>query len=256
MPPQVVTRYSFDHVQKIAEGLDPLRMLVHKFGSNSAVGASSEDIWTPGGALVWPEAAETVRIKAGGNAADTAAGNGARSVTIEGLDENWDLASETVVTAGASASSPTTITFIRVFRAYVVTVGVYGAANTGAITIENTTSTDDLAQIAAGIGQTEMTHYTIAADKKGYLLGVNITIGGTDLAAVSMYQRPNADDVTVPFTGAKRLVIRNVTQGAGPIAREVFAPIEFASKTDLWLMGVSSGTSEVSADYDLILVNQ
>ena len=255
MAPKLVQRYIFDQLQQIAEGLDPKRSLVHKFGANGDVGGTAEDIWTPGGVYPWPEAAETVRIKAGGDATDTAAGDGARSVTIEGLDENWAEVSETVVTAGAGASDPTTATFIRVFRAFVATVGVYGAANTAAIQIENTTSTDVIGYIGAGLGQTEMSQYTIPAGKKGYLLGIEATVDSAQSADLRMWQRQDADDVTVPFT-PKRLVTRFLALETAA-DRVVKASIEFLAKTDIWIDGTSGGASSlVAASYDLVLVTQ
>ena len=105
-----------------AEGNTAGCRVVHKFGRNPSVGAAKEIISTL--ATYWqPIAAETVRVKAGGNANDTAAGSGCREITIEGLDGSWAEASEAEATAGASASTATTTTFIRVFRAYCSSMG-------------------------------------------------------------------------------------------------------------------------------------
>jgi len=250
-----IQRYSFDQLQMIAEGLDPSRSLVHKFGANDDVGATAEDIWTPGGTYTFPQAAETVRIKSGGNAADAAAGAGAREVTIVGLDENWNLVSEAVATAGASQSLATTATFIRVFRAYVSSVGTYGAANTGAIQIENTTSTTVLAYIGAGLGQTEMAIYTVPANKKAYLLGIEATVDTNQSADLRMWRREQADDVTVPFQ-AKRLVTRFLALGTAA-DRVIKALVEFPEKTDIWMDATSGGASSlVAASFDLVLVDQ
>ena len=108
-----------------------MRTLVHKFGHNAAVGTSYEPI-SAGGIYRSPQVsgATAVRVKAG-NVADTAAGLGAQAVTVQGLDETGALAEETLVTAGTSASAPGTITFIRIFRAFVSASGVY--ASTGVI---------------------------------------------------------------------------------------------------------------------------
>jgi hypothetical protein len=60
-----------------------------KFGANPAVGNGAfEDIWYNGGSYTLLTSAETVRVKAGGNAADDSAGAGARTITVYGLDEN------------------------------------------------------------------------------------------------------------------------------------------------------------------------
>jgi len=251
-----VQRFSFDQMLMIAEGLDPNRFCVHKFGANADVGGTAEVIWTPGSTYPWPEAAETVRVKAGGNAADTAAGAGAQEITIQGLDENWELVEEAVETAGASASAATTATFIRVFRAFVSRVGAYGAANTGAINIENTTSTNVIANIGAALGQTEMALYTIPAGYKGYLTSIEATVDTNQSADLRFWQRPNADDVVTPFSGAARLVTRFLAL-ATAANRNLKAPIEFAPKTDIWVDGISGGASSVvAASFDLVLVKQ
>ena len=90
---------------------------VHKFGENPAVGTTEEDIWFGGGLYNWLQSAATVRIAAGGNAADDSAGAGAREIQVEGLDSNWDEATELITTNGASASTATSTSFIRVNRA-------------------------------------------------------------------------------------------------------------------------------------------
>lgn len=132
-----------------------------KFGRNIAVGASQEDIWSPGTAYPWGTAPEAVRVASGGNANDTAAGTGIRSVTIQGLDENWRLAEETVDTAGSSASTSTTTTFNRVFRVFGATCGTYGGVSADDIVIEGVSSSNALAYIDSGEDETHMSHYTV-----------------------------------------------------------------------------------------------
>jgi hypothetical protein len=122
----------------ITNGGIPQRFTVHKFGMNLTT-ASGDAIWEPGGAypyLTYTGTAKAMRVKAGGNAADTAAGTGARTVTIQGLDENFAIAQETVTLAGASASAATTTTFSRVLRVFVATTGT-GRTNASTIDIED-----------------------------------------------------------------------------------------------------------------------
>ena len=237
-------------------GLNSSLQSVQKFGGNPGIAsATTEDIWdgssTYGGFIT---VADNLRIKSGGNAADDTAGAGARTVVVIGLDENWTETTETIVTAGASASSTTTASFIRVYRAYVEDVGTYGAANTGNIVIEDT-SANALAQINAGKGQTQMMIYTVPAGWQALIRRINAYVEGSKPADVDFYQRRNADDVTAPFT-AKR-IFYNFPQLTG------FTNVNFSSyigpfpaKTDIWASGTAaSGSSPpVSADVDFILV--
>jgi len=94
-----------------------------------------------------PAAATTLRIKAGGDALDTAAGAGAREVTLQGIDELGNEVTESLATAGASASAVTTNKFIRLYRAWVSSVGRYGTMAAGGheddIVIEKGTGSQD-----------------------------------------------------------------------------------------------------------------
>lgn len=254
-----LSRVVNDPTWDMARNLYADRKVVHKFGATPSTPAAERDVWLGGSSTgsnidyPWPTAAETVRVKAGGNVNDTAAGTGAREVTIVGLDENWVETSEAVATAGASASSATTTTFIRVFRAYVSAVGTYGGANTGQISLENTTSTDILADIGAGRGQTQLTMYTVPDGYTAYLREANINV---DTAAnkeltLRMYQRQDADDTSAPMA-SKRLV--HMSPGLSGEARITFqSPPSFPGKTDLWWTSEGTSGSAVSVDYDLWL---
>ena len=66
-----------------------------KFGKNPDVGNTEETIWDAGGLYSWQSAAESLEILSS-EVADAAAGTGARTVTVKGLDSNYELLSETV----------------------------------------------------------------------------------------------------------------------------------------------------------------
>lgn len=225
-----------------------------KFGYNPDVGTSPEAIWSAGGLYTgFLTAASTVRIKAGGNVNDTAAGSGAQKIVVAGLDENWEETSEEIVTAGASASSSTTTTFIRVYRAYVTNCGTYGANNASAITIETTGGTV-LAEIPAGEGQTMMAVYTVPAGYTAYMRYFEATVETTKSATVRMWQRQNADDVSTPYT-APRLVSRWGGLGSTHSRPYYVYRGPFPAKTDLYVTGfASTGTVAISAEFDLILI--
>ena len=96
--------------------------IIHKFGRNTDVGATEEDVWTVGGVYTWLQA--PVNLEAISTSAnDTIAGTGARIITVEGLDENWNAISEDIEMNGVSATLPTINGFIRINRVFVKEVG-------------------------------------------------------------------------------------------------------------------------------------
>ena len=227
---------------------------VVKFGRNAAVGATEEDIWAAGGIYTgFLTAASAVRIRAGGNAADDAAGAGARSIEVEGLDQNWNVVTETISTAGASASTATTTTFIRVYRVCVIDVGTYTGANTGTISVE-TTGGVLMATIEAGLGQTQMAIYTVPAGKTAYIVSLSIFVDTNKTAQVYLWQRQNADDVSAPFTGKR--IWRPFDGVSGAVDGPVAFPYVFPAKTDIWASGVGpSGGAGVAVEMHIALVD-
>ena len=256
LPVRIVT----DPILDEATGRHTGRDTVYKFGSNANVAsATEEDIWNAGGIYSgWLTAASAVRIRSGGNTNDTAAGTGARSVTIVGLDENFVEAEETVATAGSSASSATTTTFIRVFRAYVATTGTYTGRNTGNILIETTGGTL-MAQIGLdrggnGLGQTQLALYTVPAGKVAYIRRVAANVEGAKAADVFFYRRESADTVSAPYVGRRTFyTFLGLTGAAESMLSSYIGPI--GPKADIWVAAVGpSGGASVSAGFDLVLV--
>lgn len=243
------------HSNDVARGLFSDQYSVNKFGSNPAVGTGSfEGIWAAGGPFNWLTTASAVRVASGGNSNDTAAGTGARSITIEGLDENWNLASETVVTAGASASAATTTTFIRVFRAYVATAGTYTGNNAGAVTIETTGGTT-LAFITADLGQSQIANYSVPAGYTALMTDFSVLVDGSKAAQVQLFKRENADTVAAPF--APKRLQRNYQAIQGSYVEPLQVPITFPEKTDIWWEAIGGGGSvtTVEVNFSLELIN-
>ena len=228
---------------------------VSVFGSNTAVGSGAvEDIWEVGGVYPWPQAAVALRVKSGGNAADGVSGAGIQTITIEGLDENWEAASESLTLAGTSASSPTTTTFIRVFRVYGTSNGTYTGANTALITVE-TTGDVTVASITLGEGESQLGLYTIPAGKTGYLrrVAAEVTATASKTATITLWQRRNADDVATPFY-PKRLVVK-YSSVTGEVFDDHHAWPSFPEKTDIWFSAIGEATTAVDVEMDLFLVD-
>ncbi len=244
-----------DYYLEIAKGNVAGHSLIHKFGRNAAVASGSwELVSLLSGATSFLSAATTVRVKAGGHINDTAGGSAAQGVTIEGLDETGAFATETVATAGASASTSTTTTFIRVFRAYVSTVGTYGGSNTTAVTIEKTAG-GDLIQIAVLMGQTEYAAYTIPLGKTGYLTSIVVQADTNKTTDFRLIERRDILDTSDPMSPARLKFFWDGVLGGATLKPK--SPIlTLPALTDIWVEASGSGAmTEASADFEIILVD-
>ena len=70
---------------QVARGQISFHESVHKFGFNSAVGTSLTTVWLQGGLYPYLSSASTLYISSS-STDDTAAGTGARTVTVSGLE--------------------------------------------------------------------------------------------------------------------------------------------------------------------------
>lgn len=216
------------------------------FGFNTAV-TTSETIWSPGGLYTFPAAASVLTVVS--DDADDAAGDtGARTVTIEGLDANYEPVSATVTMDGTSPVSTTGVSFLRVNRVYVATAGS-SATNEGTITIANSTPTT-LASIAAGAGIAEQCVYTVPANNTAYitrymLSSYNSTAGAA--TAGQIYIRP--------FGGAFLLATTVRIPGTGAFTCEADYPYPVTEKSDIDFRALAlAGTSNVSAQLQMVVI--
>ena len=172
---------------------------VAKFGKNEDVDTSEEDIWSNGGVYGtgFLTSADTVVLSSGSANDTNSAGTGARKVTIEGLDANWDFQSETMNMNGTTNVNSAN-TYIRVFRMYVTEAGSVG---TNDDTITATASVFTLAVIKPGEGQTQMCIYTVPRNKKLLVYDIQVGVEDGQPATIKMWTRRDLDTATP----AKRL---------------------------------------------------
>jgi len=221
----------------VVRGAIPNAFAIHKFGANFDIDQADdpESVWTSGGLYPWASLSSAQTIYCiSTSASDTA------TLSIEGLDANYDEQTEIVTLTGATAVA-TTNTFIRVFRM------TYDAENVGDITARVTSGTGTVvAQIDAGYSQTLMAVYTIPAGFTGYLTTLDATIDGTKTCQVLMYHR---------LTG-KPFRIAHVAESDGHYRYDFNAPLKLPAKTDVDIRvdQVSGNDARVTANFDIVLI--
>lgn len=262
----ILTRNSWTWLD-IARSLNSAITSIKKFGRNPLVGTTFVPI-SIGGVYNTPQSgsATTLRIKSGGDANDTAAGTGAREITLIGTDENFAEVTETVATAGASASSATTTTFTRLYRLFVSESGTYATSSSGShsddIVIENGAGGTDWATIDATDfpkGQSEIGAYTVPAGKTAYVKLRDLSIDSGKTIDMVFFSRLNADETSAPYTAMRaQSVVSGVTGGSIETFGSVEVPFgPYAGPCDIGFMAkVATGTASVSVEFEIFLVDE
>lgn len=260
---QVKTSPESDWYVDVADGSVDGWSVVHKFGA-----ANVGTTYTPvceGGFYRTPQVAgaTTLRIKAGGDANDTAAGTGAREVTLEGLNATGAEIVETIATNGASASTATTNSFIRLHRLYVSASGTYATQSTGShvgdIVVENSAGTEDWATITStdfARGQSQIAVYSIPTGKKGFIKEVFMSIDTNKSVDVTFFQRENILETAAPYTPMR--LITEAKGLSGPFSLPIQTPINgFDGPCDIGFMAkVSTGTADLTVDFEILLKDE
>ena len=207
---------------------------IQKFGLNTAVGSSFETIWDGNNTYTYPSSAGTATA----TSSDTASDN-TGTVEIQGLDSNYDLATETLTIGGSAGST----SFTRVFRAVMKTANT-GTANVGTISI--TVSSTTVAQIRPDYGQTLMCVYTVPRKHNAYLMQIDIG-SSKDLENEVRFITKEISNGNVWNTKSF------ITTRGGFMEKNYAVPVVIPEKTDIELIAKASATSAVSGGFELIL---
>ena len=255
---RVVSDYGTD----VGAGLNTDRSVISKFGESIGVGTGYEPV-AIGQVYQTPQAsgATALRVKAG-NTNDTAAGSGAREVTLEGLDETGAFVTEALATAGTSASSVTTTTWLRVFRAFVSASGTYATAAAGshaaAIVIETTGGTVWATIDATGFpkGQSQIGVYTIPLGKVGYVREYHLSVSTSGAKTVDfiMFQRQNILEASPPYSGMR--AIHELLGIGSSVDFEYKIPVKLPALTDFGFMAKGASTPDASVEFTIELVDE
>jgi hypothetical protein len=221
----------------LAEGLVPGWSVVHKFGA-----ANVGTTYTPvceGGFYRTPQVA---------------------SATLQGLDATGAEITETLATNGASASSATTNSFLRLHRFWVSSSGTYATQSTGShvgdIVIEDSAGTQDWATIVSTDfpkGQSQIGVYSIPTGKTGYIQEVFGTVDSNKTMNIAFFQRKNILETAAPYTPMR--LITEMKGISGPFNLLVTTPINgFTGPCDIGFMAkVPTGTGDLTVDFEIML---
>jgi len=225
---------------QVARGQITGHKSLFKFGNNPDINGSLETIWSHGGLYVYPTSAIQMKVSSS-SADDTALGTGARTVSVQGLDQDYNEVAETVTLTGQTAVLTTT-TFIRVFRAFVITAGSGGTA-AGTIYVGTGTVTAGVpatvyADIPVGENQTLMAIWTVPAGYTFYMYRGTFSAASNNAAQYIL-----GKFMIRPFGGVFRNAA-DVTSNSNLIPYDFEIPLAVPEKADIEARAIAlSGTN-------------
>ncbi len=211
---------------------------INLYGTNSAVTATYIPIWENATAYTFPSSAIQMRLYSS-SASDTAV-----TVSIQGLDAAYAPISETLVLTNGITG---VLTVNSYFRIHSIAVVMSSANNpVGTIYLSNSAKTVTYAQIAIGVGRSQMTIYTVPAGYTFYLdrVGAYTSAGPNK----TTYYRA---ETTSP-TGIITRILTTPFVDSYTVDRTV--PRAYAEKTDIQYQASSDATSFVSIQVEGFLI--
>lgn len=205
-----------------------------KYGRNPDVDAA-EDIWNVGGDYTgFPTTtAEEFQVLSS-DAADAAAGTGARTVRVYYLDANYNIEDADGnflyfdVTLNGTTAVNSGVTGMRIYRVKVLTSGS-GQTNAGTITVRwRTTTAAIFCVVPIGFGHTQISNFTIPAGYTGYMKRYDATMDDQTSNAANM-----AIKVRDFGSNTFRLIRPFAVSTTKDVSRTLYGGEKFEEKTDL-----------------------
>ena len=233
---------------------------VNKFGRNTSVATSAnETVWD--GSTIYaatPGFPTSAVITHAWSAVDSAATQGL-TIEVQGLDENWAAATDTVTLDGTNSTTAVAFdnatTMIRVFRMKVID----STAADQLVRCGDSGKANYYAQIQIDENQTQMAIYTVPANKTAYMTkyyaSLNKAGGGGDPDGVlKMYTYDRANNYTYQLKHTLGLDANANSQ----IEHDFKPYFKITEKTDIEMYfknDSGTATADVSAGFDLIVVD-
>ena len=211
---------------------------IFAYGTTPATAGIFRTVWENMGSTeyVFPGSALTMQLVSTG-ASDTA------SITINGLDANYAIISETLVLNGTT-NVPTTKQYLRINSMVISAgsptnpVGVVSLSNSGTIYAQINTAVYN--GTTSSIGQTQMAVFTVPAGYTfyGYRYGAYSSFNG-NTANYTTYRA-----VTNSAAGVQKVIVQTPFNTNYEVQRHF--PLPYAEKTDLrWQIASSTATAAV-----------
>lgn len=244
--------YINNYLQQIGFGVIPGHRRIVGLGNNPSVDTSTlpEDITSTGGLYTFMDTAAPLELVSD-NAADSAAGTGARTVTVSGLDANYKEVNQ-VITLNGLTPVAIPVSLLRVNRLVIASAGS-NKTNVGTVVCRRVSDALNQRTMPVGFGVSRAAMYTVPA---GFTLSVNQYFasinrsGGTARSAsmITMHQTP---------TGMQFSPFEFTVETSSPMFFESLPGTIITEKMDFWLrcQNVSTNGTNITAAWLGVLVD-
>lgn len=219
-------------------------------GHNPDIGlGAAEDVWEGGGNYTLLSAASQLELVSA-SAADAAAGTGARTVLIQGLDANWLPISETITLNGLTPVS-TVNSYLRLNLMTTVTSGS-GQVNAGDLTLRVAGGGTVQSIARAGYGFGRQAVYTVPDNTSLFCGSFNFTVlAPTKDAFVAVFGIQQVSGV-----GNKRIPVEFQVTSLQPYLHLTQFGLTFAARTSVILRvtGTGQAATNVTAAAECMLI--
>lgn len=252
MPPfSLSKRWWGEFYDSVGLGLVSGASRVAALGNNPDVDtAAVEDVWSGGGTYPWMTGATSLEIVSD-SANDAAAGTGARTVLVNGLDANYATVAQTVTLDGLTPVALPTQLF-RINSALIMSAGS-GKVNAGTLTVRNAGGGTTRAVIPVGYGITRQAVYTVPAGKtlaiNSQMFCINRTGGVSRYATFANFIQTS--------TGFYRMPLELSLSERAPYRHDGLPSIIIGEKTDYAFRctSVSNDNTDVTAAFLGVLID-
>lgn len=224
-----------------------------QFGANTNIQTTTTTAWAGTTSnYVYPSAA-TVMTVSSSSASDAAAGTGARTVQVSGLDANYAVATEIVTLNGTSAVN-TTNSYIRINDAVVLTAGSGGTAvgtiYVGVGTVTSGVPATIYSLIPIGYNKDAQAVWTVPAGYTAYMTSCTWSAGNTTanllITGALVYR---------PFGGVFIIESTCKFNVGTSFDRHFDTPAVFTEKTDIEMrLGSSTAGSAGTGEFHIVYI--
>jgi hypothetical protein len=240
-----------DFTFQVARGQIAGHRSVVVFGFNPDVDTAESTVWPSIGLMPHPTVALQMSVSST-NANDTSAGTGARTILIQGLDNDYNEISETVTLNGQTAVT-TTQSFLRVNYSQVASAGSTKSAagdiyfGTGTVTLGVPATVYNI--IKFNYNSTITGHYTVPAGHTAYLVQGLFSSGQPGGSSQIQGRLLTTGDNDIRHTAA----ITTLNNGVADYAFEYPVPIPEKTDIEATCLGTSNNNA-CSTMFILVLV--
>jgi hypothetical protein len=224
---------------------------VFQFGQAPTV-TTAQTAWVGSGTYAYPASATIMKVSSG-SANDAAAGTGARTVQVVGLDASYNVISEVVTLNGQTAVN-TTNSFLRINDFYVLTAGsgntAAGTLYVGVGTVTSGVPATVYSQIQTAYNAQSQAVFTVPAGYTAYVTSYTFT---SNCATANVIQ---SGFLIIYSNGSVVPTIEATARfNAGAFFDRHFDyPLPVPEKSDLELRVVSATSSQMTGEMHILLV--